>query len=90
MNAISSEQLAIYAKYTGQMDGLARAGSSFEKASVDDNIWREITAFCQRIVLRERGLLSEPAEEKLKEDLDISVSDEEARRQLFAVAHLLQ
>ena len=90
MNTITKQQIAIFAKYGGETDGIARVGSSLEKTTINDSIWREITAFCQRIVLLERGLLSESAAEKLKEDLDIAVPDEEARRHLFAVAHSLQ
>jgi len=63
---ISKFQINIYIKYYGDIDGLARVGTAFEKQSIDAHVWNEISGFYSQIVQMETGKLSVQEEADLK------------------------
>ena len=64
---INARQLAVYKRYRGDEDGLARAGTASEKALMADVKWSSITDAIQRASIVRRGLADEAFERELNE-----------------------
>jgi hypothetical protein len=56
---LTRQKLAIYQKYRGDVDMLARAGSRKEQEEMADEDWSEMLSLLQQLQNLERGQLSE-------------------------------
>lgn len=86
MDRITESQIALFHRYAGDIDGLARQASAQEKAQVSTEQWFEIMAFFQRADLLKRGLLSEAAQASLNAELALRLENAAAIAMLKALA----
>lgn len=86
MMSFTSQQILIYEKYRGDVDGLVRCGTQDEKSTMSSAVWSEITALCQQIVLNDRGLLGEAPAMELSANLHKQLPDEKTIERLVAIA----
>lgn len=55
---ITTEKIAIFKKYAGDIDGWARMAPAEEKAAISDADWYEINGLIQDYALVKKGLAS--------------------------------
>lgn len=63
---ITTEKIAIFKKFAGDIDGWARTAAAEEKAAISDADWYEIDGLIQDYALVKKGLASARYAEKLE------------------------
>ena len=76
---IKAEKIAIYRRFKGDIDGLARSG---EKADVGDEEWWLIDELLSGLHIIASGMASPEFIERVEQKLLKHVSDEQARKEL--------
>jgi len=66
MPMITERKLQIYAKYSGDIDGLVRTAKGGEVREITDQEWRDIGSILQRMGVVKRGEASADFEEETR------------------------
>lgn len=56
---ITLDKIAVYKRYGGDIDGLARVGTAQEKQIISDADWFDIEALLQFYAFKKKGLLGD-------------------------------
>ncbi len=83
---ITAEKINIYLKYRGDIDAWARLAKNREAKIMTDSDWQLIDDFIQITQLVESGKASNGFEEKLKRNLEVGVSKDEALKMIYKLA----
>jgi hypothetical protein len=82
---ITSEKLAIYRKYSGDIDGWARMAVQQDRA-ITGAEWTAITNLLQELSAYKRGLASERYGKQVRDKVKELAADDEVARQLLELA----
>ena len=79
---ITQEKIAIYKKYSGDIDHFARVGSSRDKSILSDFEWNQIDNLIQDLELSLKGLTSREFDINIKERIAEIVDSNETLEQI--------
>lgn len=82
---ITSEKLAIYRKYAGDIDGWSRMAVAKDRG-ITSGEWAAITNLLQELTPYKRQLVSERYGQQVRDKLAALAADEDVARQLFELA----
>ena len=82
----SADQIAVYLKYRGDIDGFARAGSQEEKALLSDSDWFHLSSLIDNFSMAGAGLASSEFAAKAELVLAEAVPDAGLRAELEKIA----
>jgi hypothetical protein len=83
---ITLDKLAIYKRYSGDIDGLARVGTVQEKQIITDNDWFIIDEVLQYFAFKKKGLIGDDYNSKMQSKIDQNISDQEVADELERMA----
>jgi len=86
MTVITTQAVAIYLKYQGDLDGFTRIGTKTEKSVISDDQWLKIEEIRTQTFLLKQGFLSQEAEQKLHQMAKSLFADENAFKEIYRIA----
>jgi hypothetical protein len=84
---ITTEQLRLYQKYSGDDDGLALAGTPHERNTARDAEWPKIRQLIQSLALVSSGLAAEEFRRAAIDAAESQCADDDARKLLMELAN---
>jgi hypothetical protein len=80
---ITSEQLAVYRKFNGDVDNYSRGGCPKEGDEID---WLAVGSLLQELTMLKRDLVSREYGEQIRQRLSEMTADEDTARALLEMA----
>jgi hypothetical protein len=86
---ITEEQLAVFLRYGGDIDGWVRVGTPAEKALMTDGDWAAIAELLQRLAVAKSGHAAESYQAETRRLVAAATMDEDVAKRLMECAQLL-
>ena len=83
---ITSEKLAIYREFGGDVDGWQRAGSPGEHTIIEGSDWSDLDAFLQELTILKKNLVSDDYGARIRIKLKDMTADSSTAKALLDMA----